>query len=69
MNARDILSVLFTKQTAKAKSGSDHTTPNQALWMKILAFRFNLTFKIIPFGSHASRFWLMSHNLKFKLYL
>ena len=35
MNARDILQVLFTKQTAKAKSGSHYPKPslmNEDLW-------------------------------------
>ena len=34
-----------------------------------MGFQFNPTFKIIPFGSRTSRFWHMSHNLRFKLYL
>ena len=40
MNARDILPVLFTKQTAKAKSGSHNPSPSlmdEDLW------RFSLT--------------------------
>ena len=36
---------------------------------RFMGFQFNLTFKIMPFGTRASRFWLMSHNLRFKLYL
>ena len=31
--------------------------------------KFNLTFKNIPFESRDSRFWLMPHSLRFKLYL
>ena len=67
VNVRVIVPVLFTKQTAKAKSGSHY--PTKPHGCRFMGFQFNLTFKIIPFGSHASRFWLMSHNLRFKLYL
>ena len=69
VNIRDILPVLFTKQTVKAKSRSHY--PYTSLMDEDFSTgcQFNLTFKIIPFGSRASRFWLMSHNLRFKLYL